>query len=241
MNPDVELLLGLSQTDCAHIVPIRAWVGYEDYVLAVAQDFLADAVDAWSLATSTADFTDFAREIGAATRSVHDALASVFPTSTLPAADITARLEDRLHQHIARAPMLDKFAGAARALYSKLSGEIEVQRIHGDLHLGQILRSNDTFFLIDFEGEPAISLEQRRELDTPLRDVAGLIRSLDYAGHAAATDALLEGYGLSGRGDLVLDCFVLDKALYEVAYELNNRPDWVEIPLRAVRRLTGMV
>ena len=237
MNPDVELLVGLSREDCEHIVPVRGWVGYEDYVLAIAQDYLTDAEDAWEVATRADHFTEEARAIGQATRRVHEALATAFPTSSTTT--IADTLNQRLDLHIQRSPAVAAFEDQARSLYAQLPKDpVPTQRIHGDLHLGQILRTNGRFVLIDFEGEPAIPLEQRRQPDSPLRDVAGLVRSLDYAGHADAIPTLLEGYGLASSTPL-LDAFVLDKALYEVAYESNNRPDWVHIPLQAVKRILG--
>ena len=237
MNPDVELLVGLSREGCEHIVPVRGWVGYEDYVLAIAQDYLTDAEDAWEVATRADHFTEEARAIGQATRRVHEALATAFPTSSTTT--IADTLNQRLDLHIQRSPAVAAFEDQARSLYAQLPKDpVPTQRIHGDLHLGQILRTNGRFVLIDFEGEPAIPLEQRRQPDSTLRDVAGLVRSLDYAGHADAIPALLEGYGLASSTPL-LDAFVLDKALYEVAYESNNRPDWVHIPLQAVKRILG--
>jgi len=142
-------------------------------------------------------------------------------------------------------------------------------RHHGDYHLGQVLYTGDDFMIIDFEGEPARSLSERRQKALAMRDVAGMLRSFHYAAYAALFEAsarakleswtaswtawvgaiywkayLSEGSGLrsipSGAGEqkLLLDAFLLQKALYEVAYELNNRPDWVHIPLRGILSLT---
>ena len=151
-------------------------------------------------------------------------------------------------------------------------------RIHGDLHLGQVLFTGRDFLIIDFEGEPARSLSERRVKRTPLRDVAGMLRSFHYATVTALLDAVarglveadsdaareLEAWGghwndavsaaflgsyLEAAGDapwipadpdalaLVLDTSLLEKAIYELAYELNNRPDWVTVPLRGIRDL----
>jgi maltokinase len=129
-----------------------------------------------------------------------------------------------------------------------------VTRIHGDYHLGQLLRTQSGFVVIDFEGEPARSLAERRAPASPLRDLAGMLRSLDYAAHAAdatgwsgdeastwlqeARAGLLAGYGGIQPGDQpLLDAFELEKACYEVRYEANNRPDWVWLPLDALERL----
>jgi trehalose synthase-fused probable maltokinase len=148
-------------------------------------------------------------------------------------------------------------------------------RIHGDLHLGQTLRTEDDFVFLDFEGEPSKPIEVRRKPQSPLRDVAGMLRSFDYAGHAAVKaarrkdpagaeefeemirawigkvcQAFLAGYEGVARGcgwypedpgaaRGVLDAYLVEKALYELEYELNNRPDWVEIPLAGLERLVA--
>jgi maltose alpha-D-glucosyltransferase / alpha-amylase len=139
-------------------------------------------------------------------------------------------------------------------------------RVHGDYHLGQTLRTDGGFVVLDFEGEPARPIAERRRKQCVLVDVAGMLRSFDYAAHAAladavpapagerwvrrATAAFLEGYleavaraparllpaspsGFAGA----LSVFELDKALYEVRYELDNRPAWLGIPLRGLTRL----
>ncbi len=134
-------------------------------------------------------------------------------------------------------------------------------RIHGDLHLGQVLVTAGDVTLIDFEGEPAKSLEARRAKDSPLRDVAGVLRSFDYAAATAlhglsepgeavqkraefltsefrhlSSDAFLSGYREAGGelDDRLLDLFLLEKAAYEVTYEAANRPDWIETPLHGL-------
>jgi maltose alpha-D-glucosyltransferase/alpha-amylase len=147
-------------------------------------------------------------------------------------------------------------------------------RVHGDYHLGQVLRTEEDFVILDFEGEPARTLAERRAKQSPLKDVAGMIRSFGYAAYAAlltftihapdtygllepwadawqhwASESFLDGYrAMLGDSPLVprgatfealLRAFVLDKALYELAYELNNRPDWIRIPLAGVLRLAS--
>ena len=131
-------------------------------------------------------------------------------------------------------------------------------RHHGDYHLGQVLYTGDDFMIIDFEGEPARTLKQRREKALAMRDVGGMIRSFQYAAYSAGNDerwadfwtawvsaTYLKAY-LDAAGDspflstdpeerrILLDAFLLQKALYEVAYELNNRPDWLRIPVRGI-------
>ncbi|HSP78567.1 MAG TPA: phosphotransferase [Myxococcaceae bacterium] len=134
-------------------------------------------------------------------------------------------------------------------------------RIHGDLHLGQVLRAEGAWLIFDFEGEPGRSFAARREKYSPLRDVAGMLRSFDYAEAtvqlegqpegqraAPARKAFLEGYRSATRGvsflpvedeafGTMLDAFELEKMLYEVRYELQNRPDWVHIPVQSLLRM----
>jgi maltose alpha-D-glucosyltransferase / alpha-amylase len=146
---------------------------------------------------------------------------------------------------------------------SDLVTDLHQIRIHGDYHLGQTLKTANGFTIIDFEGEPARPLAERRQKHCALRDVAGMVRSFDYAVAAALVPevdrgawsaalrrSFLNGYagptaGLArrivpaevSRFETLLRVFELDKALYEVEYELNNRPDWAPIPLRALARL----
>lgn len=127
-------------------------------------------------------------------------------------------------------------------------------RIHGDYHLGQLLRTESGFVVIDFEGEPARPLAERRRLASPLRDVAGMLRSFDYAVRSAERDgsggldveawladarsAFLVAYGGVDRGEEpLLAAFEAEKACYEVRYEANNRPDWTWLPIEALERL----
>jgi trehalose synthase-fused probable maltokinase len=139
-------------------------------------------------------------------------------------------------------------------------------RTHGDYHLGQVLETGGDFAIIDFEGEPARSLAERRGKRSPVRDVAGMLRSLHYAAHAARPDdreptlrwaeawtalaerTFLEAWRAATAGasfrpasdadlDFLLRAFLLEKAIYEVRYELNNRPTWLHIPLRGLERV----
>jgi maltose alpha-D-glucosyltransferase/alpha-amylase len=151
-----------------------------------------------------------------------------------------------------------------------------VTRIHGDFHLGQVLVASGDVYIIDFEGEPGRPLSQRRFKRCALRDVAGMLRSLQYASAAALRDgrhraedvprlqvwarawsdwvsaSLLAGYLDHARGTrlvppnehdvgLMLDFFLLEKCIYEIGYEINNRPDWLEIPLRGLLALLPVV
>ena len=151
-------------------------------------------------------------------------------------------------------PSLTRFAdGVARTVAEvrSLPSAPPRQRVHGDLHLGQVLRSHETWFITDFEGEPLAPLAQRTKPDLAVRDVAGLLRSIDYAaavggltGEAAvrwtseARDGLLAGYGPGGQTTF-LRALELDKTLYEAVYESRNRPAWLPIPIAGLERLTG--
>jgi trehalose synthase-fused probable maltokinase len=155
----------------------------------------------------------------------------------------------------------------ARARIAKLASappSAVKTRHHGDYHLGQVLATHDDWMIIDFEGEPLRSLPERRAKRSPLRDVAGMLRSFHYAAHAArpesvsievaeqwnaaACEAFLERYLAVAAGapflprdeadrDALLAAFVIEKVLYEIDYELNNRPAWLPIPLRGFLRV----
>jgi maltokinase len=136
-----------------------------------------------------------------------------------------------------------------------------VQRIHGDLHLGQTLRARTGWLFIDFEGEPAVPLAERNTPHSTLQDVAGMLRSFDYAAQQllverpvgrsiearvsgwarSSRDAFCDGYGevLDDPRDqaALLRALELHRAVYEVGYELANRPDWVAVPMRSIARL----
>jgi len=143
-------------------------------------------------------------------------------------------------------------------------------RIHGDYHLGQVLRTHDDFVILDFEGEPARTLAERRKKQSPLKDVAGMLRSFSYAAWVAlehhrilqpdsnpshdvwtqaVSTSFLAAYRktIATRSDLLpdeplattlLNAYILEKASYELLYELNNRPEWVRIPLSALAALS---
>jgi len=292
-NPDVEVLAALTRVGSTHVPALRGWLegtwlatpattgpattgSPPDPVsghLAVAVEFLPGSEDAWRVALASvrdrADFTAAARDLGAATAHVHADLATAFGTTPVDDAGLErmiASLQARLAWARSAVRDLDAYAEALDAHAASL-GDLSdlppLQRVHGDLHLGQVLQSPGRgWVLLDFEGEPLRPLAERTVPDLALRDVAGMLRSIDYAaGHdtvgdgadpaavaaaedwaAATRDAFCEGYGsVSGRDPrsdtALLRALQLDKALYEVVYEARNRPTWLQIPLTAVRRL----
>lgn len=254
--------------------------------LAMLQEYLRSATDGWVLAATSVrdlyaspelppgeaggDFAGEAQRLGAATAAVHRDLARVLPTDVL-GSEAQSRLADamtaRLHTAVAEVPELAPHAQTLYAAFEALRdshADLPVQRVHGDYHLGQVVRTDSGWVLLDFEGEPAVPVGERQKLSSPLRDVAGMLRSFDYAaryqlvGHtddaALVTaarawaqrnrEAFCEGYASGGGVDpekhqVVLRAFEYDKAVYEVMYEARHRPHWISIPLDSITALTG--
>ncbi|HJV08686.1 MAG TPA: phosphotransferase, partial [Acidimicrobiales bacterium] len=270
-----------------------------DFDLAILQPYLAGASEGWALALTSlrdlfgmndttsipiinpdepppapldpaqagGDFAGEAARLGAMTGGMHVALAEAFgrhqPDAKGWAASIATQvdaLEPGDVDRKATQEILDRLAGidAGHAI-----------RVHGDYHLGQVLRTDHGWYVLDFEGEPARPIEDRRRPSSPLKDVAGMLRSFHYASAVARTErdeaaledlaaawedrnrrAFLRGYlEAAGSGnilpadpgdvDVVIAAFELEKAVYELGYERAYRPDWVHIPLAALRRLTA--
>ena len=248
VNPDIELNRVLGAASNPHVARLLGWFDITEdgnpCPLAMASQYFTGSVDGWTMATDgDLDAADCSR-LGEAVASVHADLATALGTST--ATVPVDRMRQRLASAVTSVPPLARYAPAIAERYAALEGEpIGVQRVHGDLHLGQVLRTPQAWLLIDFEGEPGAVPAQRRQPDSPLRDVAGMLRSFGYAQLAQATsDAFCGGYGLRSGTDPrehapVLAAYQLEKAVYEAAYEARHRPDWLHIPVEGIARLVG--
>lgn len=275
-NPDVELQGALVEAGCRRVPAVvghltGAWPAGDgdpqEGDLAIGQEFLPGVEDAWRVARRAvaegAEFTERAHELGAATAEVHHVLAEALgscPTRPADARATVAQMRARRDAALAEVPALAAYGVAVEAVLAATEGASwpALQRIHGDYHLGQVLRSPERgWVLLDFEGEPLRPLAERRQPDHWLRDLAGMLRSFDYAGgahehavHGASARAwvedcraaFLDGYAATAGDDprshgSLLTAFELDKAFYEVVYEARNRPTWMSIPLTAIERL----
>ncbi|NDU72896.1 aminoglycoside phosphotransferase [Actinomadura sp. DSM 109109] len=221
------------------------------------------------------DFAAEAERLGAATAEVHRDLAAAFGVTEAPpelVRDIVFAMHEQLDQVAAAVPQLRPYAPAIREGFDRVAAEaapLPFQRVHGDYHLGQVLRTESGWTLLDFEGEPARTPAERRALAHPLRDVAGMLRSFEYAARfllvrdddlaPRASEALelraqtwaernraafCAGYAAAGGPDpaahaALVRAFEFDKAVYEIRYEARNRPSWLPVPLRSLARLAG--
>ena len=294
INPDFELTTALAQHGCKRIPRPLAYfdtaVDGERTTGAILAEYLRTAVDGWELAKTSVrdlyaeadlhadevggDFAGEAFRLGQTTAEVHTHLAAALPTGTLEPSDVgalSAAMRSRLSAAVESVPELGLYAGALGTAFDALArrppavSALPLQRIHGDLHLGQALRTELGWFLIDFEGEPARPLAERRRPASTSKDVAGMLRSFDYAARhllvesdltvspqleyradewsARNRDAFCDGYaetmGADPRDDqTLLRAFEVDKIVYEVMYEARNRPSWLPIPLAGARRLS---
>ena len=288
INPELELLRFLTARGFPNIARLHGWYEYEGTALAgtlgVVQEFVDGATDGWLLAleeTGTAPdkFLERLSALGAATADMHSALASdsgdpAFSPeepSTEAISLLTATIDEdieRMFLHLPDDERLASIVGRGDDVRERLAARSTVGiggkhiRIHGDYHLGQTLYRESGWVILDFEGEPARPLPERRQKRSPLRDVASMLRSFAYV--ASATERLrgqpvppdfedrargrfLEAYfaqvdpSLLPAGDSavvnMLAIFELEKAIYELRYELDNRPDWVSIPVAGIERL----
>jgi maltokinase len=287
-NPDLEVTAALAELGSTHVAEPYGWIETRmdgvTTVLAILSRYLRSASDGWLLAATSVrdlyaaggpraaeaggDFAGEAERLGVATAQVHADLADAFGVSELaPEAvrELAEQMFRRLDLAVAAIPELARYAdmiGDAFSGLAKLTGPVRAQRVHGDYHLGQVMRTQTGWVVLDFEGEPASPLAQRRARSSPLRDVAGMLRSFDYAArHQLLThpdraslvpvasdwvrrncDAFCAGYAEAGgldpaRNSVLLRAMLLDKAVYEVVYEARNRPAWLAIPLQSLAEL----
>jgi predicted trehalose synthase len=284
-NPELELVRFLSAHEFPYIAALEGWyeLGGElmDATLGIAQELIADGVDGWETALAEPDrVLERAADLGMVVGAMHAALGSDATDPAFapeePSAEALGLLTATIDEDIERAFLdlpedderLAPIAGRGAEvrdrlqLLSRIGVGGKVIRDHGDLHLGQTLLTPDRWVILDFEGEPARPLTERRRKRSPLRDVAGMLRSFAYAASAAELQrglALPEGWEAAVRTrfldaymdavdvnllppaidavDKLLTIFELEKAVYELRYELNNRPDWVGIPVAGIARL----
>lgn len=227
--------------------------------LGFAQEFLPGVRDGWAIALDAAregrDFTGAARDLGVAVAGVHGALSAALESVDAAPDELAAvgrAWRRRLAIASAEVPAVADRLAAIDAVYAEALERPwpRLQRIHGDLHLGQVLAVPDGGWrIVDFEGEPLRPMAERAIPDLPPRDVAGMLRSFDYAGAvgagpdaagwaAACREAFVAAYAAApGAIDLdpaLLRALVLDKAVYESIYEARNRPDWLPVPLAGI-------
>ncbi|MCX5243056.1 maltokinase N-terminal cap-like domain-containing protein [Streptomyces prunicolor] len=263
VNPDLELPGALAAQGCTRVPAPVAWFRTAEpraATLGVLQPFLPDASDGWALAlralADDAEFTTQAHELGQATADVHLTLAAAFPSGSGTGNEHTATaMTERLEAAAHAVPALRPFAPGLRTAFGALVGRDTgppAQRIHGDLHLGQVLRAGRDWFVIDFEGEPSKPLAERRSAQSPVRDIAGMLRSFDYAARQRrpwrpewarrCREAFCAGYAARAGWDpraqqALLRAYETDRAVYEVLYEARHRPDWLPVPMAAIERL----
>jgi maltokinase len=265
-NLDIEVHAALNAAGISDVAGLFGWIegswvssGRQlDADLAMVVEMLADALDGWDLALDSlrtgSGFAAEAEALGNALAETHHALRAAFPTAKVPGTRTAMIMMDRLHEAAEIAPALVPHIPRLLACFDHLgAGTLDTQRVHGDFHLGQTMHTPAGWKIIDFEGEPAKAMAERREPDAIWRDIAGMLRSFDYAAasvpgpHSSAwaeecRTAFLRGYagGELGATEVsMLRAYEADKAIYEVVYETRNRPDWVGIPLRAVAALAA--
>jgi predicted trehalose synthase len=285
INPELEMLRFLSTRGFENIATLTGWYDYRGELmqatLGILQRFIGEAREGWQLALDDPlGLLHRLPELGAATGRLHSVLASDTSDPAFspeePSDEALALLTATIDEQIEQAfldlprdnPALEPILGRGEEIRDRLQLMSHVGvggrliRHHGDYHLGQTMLRDAGWVILDFEGEPARSLLDRRRKRSPLRDVAGMLRSFAYAASASellrsvpspagweetARTAFLDAYFEAVDSNLLpagqaaisklLSIFELEKAVYELRYELNNRPDWVPIPVAGIARL----
>jgi trehalose synthase-fused probable maltokinase len=288
INPELEVLRFLTRRGFPHIAPLEGWYDYDGQALAatlgVVQVFLPDAVGGWELALDEIPrepdrFLDRLADLGRITGEMHTILASDAGDPAFSPEEpsqealslLTATVDEDIERIWVRLPddeALAPIQGCGQDVRERLAARAQIGiggrviRTHGDYHLGQTLSTPRGWIIIDFEGEPARALPERRQKRSPLRDVASMLRSFAYVTSAVEMmrhQRAPEGFEKQARerflGEYLehldptllpageaaianlLSIYELEKAIYELQYELNHRPDWVEIPVAGIRRL----
>ncbi|MGE5273136.1 MAG: maltokinase N-terminal cap-like domain-containing protein [Verrucomicrobiota bacterium] len=290
INPELEMLRFLGEHGFENVPALHGWYAYHgrpaESTLGILQEFVADGLDGWELALDQlADVPDRflgrLRRLGEVTGAMHTTLASDPSDPNFAAEEpslealglLTATVDEEIQRVFLDLPddidALEPIRARGEEIRERLRQRTHtgaagrIIRCHGDLHLGQTLLSpSDEWVILDFEGEPARSLPERRRKRSPLRDVAGMLRSFAYAANALellrGTEAptgwgeraraeFLAGYQQTVDATIVppgpeaferlLSVFELEKAVYELRYELSMRPDWVPIPVAGILRI----
>ncbi len=290
INPELEMLRFLTEHDFPNVAPLGGWYAYLgrpfEATLGILQEFVPNGLDGWELAldelvASPERFLGRLRRLGEVTGRMHTVLASDQSDPNFAVEDpspeslglLTAMIDEDIERVFLELPedidALEPIRGRGEEVRERLRQRTHagaagrVIRHHGDFHLGQTLWASDDWVLLDFEGEPARSLAERRRKRSPLRDVAGMLRSFAYAasavgwlrdgaaappgweelaraeflgGYLGAVDQTLVPSGPEAC-DRLLSVFELEKAVYELRYELNARPDWLPIPVAGILRM----
>jgi trehalose synthase-fused probable maltokinase len=289
INPELEMLRFLTEHGYPNIAALGGWYAYSggplSATLGILQQFVRGGRDGWELAldeiaSAPERFLARLQRLGEVTGRMHTVLASepadpAFCSETASVEMLgllTATVDEQIERVFLDLPRDDErlapIAGRGEEVREHLrqlthAGAVgKIIRVHGDYHLGQTMWVEDDWMILDFEGEPARSLAERRRKRSALRDVAGMLRSFAYVASAAsflrgaevperweeeARSRFLDGYletvdpSLLPTGQLgierLLAVFELEKAVYELRYEVDNRPEWVGIPVAGIQRL----
>jgi maltokinase len=287
VNAELDMLLFFAEHAFPYVPELAGWFGYEgervQATLGLVQRFVPDTIDGWELgrrelASRPGAFLDRLAELGRVIGEMHGVLASdasdpaFAPEDATPesAGLVSARIDEEIDATFddvgdreELAPLVGRRSQAHELVLmtAPAGGVGRTIRTHGDLHLGQVLRRDDGWMVIDFEGEPTRAAPARRQKAAPLRDVAGMLRSLSYLTSAARREGVavpdgweddararfLDAYRSSSATTVIpssletqdqqLMLFELEKAFYELRYELDHRPEWVDIPVRSILSL----